>query len=98
MPLWFISLLSTTSVGEFLYEDAYFIRIKGVMIKGEWVVDIQVKAIPYFAWGCNKLHTGMNGSFKAVVRYYLAVVLNQLSERGAKGKESVLKAIKDNLE
>lgn len=98
IPLWVISLLGTSDAGEFLYSNGYTIRIKGRMVRNEWVVNVYVNAIPYFAWGCNKFHTGITGSFKAVVRYYLTLVLNQLSEYSAEGRKELLSAIKDNLE
>lgn len=98
IPLWIISLLNTTDVGEFYYNNEYKISIRGKLVDGEWVVDAHVNAIPYFAWGCNKFHTGMKGSFKSVVRYYLALVLNQLSEYGAGGRKELLSVMKDYLE
>lgn len=98
IPLWVISLLGTPGTGEFLYSNGCTVRIKGRMKVNEWVVDVYVNAIPHFAWGCNGFHTGMTGSFKSVVRYYLTLVLNQLSEYGAEGREELLSAIKDNLE
>ena len=98
IPLWIIALLGTTCVGEFSYTDKYRISIRGKFLDGEWVVDVHVNAIPYFAWGCNKFHTGMKGSFKSVVRYYLALVLNQLSEYGAEGRKELLSVMKDYLE
>lgn len=98
IPIWVILLLNTTDVGEFSYNDKYRISIKGKLVGDEWVVDVHVNAIPYFAWGCNKFHTGIKGSFKSVVRYYLALVLNQLSEYGVVGRKELLSVIKDDLE
>lgn len=98
IPLCIIALLGTTCAEEFSYTDKYGISIRGKFLDGEWVVDIYVNAIPYFAWGCNKFHTGMKGSFKSVVRYYLALILNQLSEYGAEGREELLSIMKDHLE
>ena len=97
IPLWIISLLNTTDVGEFYYNNEHKISIRGKLVDGEWVVDVHVYAI-YFAWGCNKFHTGMKGSFKSVVRYYLALVLNQLSEYGAEGRKELLSIMKNYLE
>lgn len=51
IPTWMVSLLSTTSVGEFSYNDRYKVSIKGDFVDGEWVVDVHVYALPYFAWG-----------------------------------------------
>lgn len=98
IPLWAISLLSTPGAEEFLYSNGCTVRIRGRMTGNEWVVDAYVSVIPHFAWGCNGFHTGMTGSFKSVVRHYLALVLNQLSEYGAEGREELLSAIKNNLE
>lgn len=98
IPLWIISLLNTTDVGEFSYNNEYRISIRGKLVDGEWVVDVYVYAIPYFAWGCNKFHTGMKGSFNEVVRYYLALVINQLSEHGAEGRKELFSIMKDYLE
>lgn len=97
IPLWVLSLLNT-DVEEFLYCGRYRVFIRGNRINGEWVVDIHVTAFPYFAWGCNKLRTEIRGSFKEVVRHYLMVLLNQLSERGADNKNEVLSVLKGNLE
>lgn len=98
IPLWIMPLLNTHCVEEFLYNNKYRISIKGKFSNGEWVVDVRVSAIPYFAWGCNKFHTGIRGSFKSVVRYYLMIVLNQLSEYGAEDKKELLFVMKDHLE
>ena len=98
IPLWVISLLGTSGAGEFLYSDGCTVSIKGRMTVNEWVVDVYVNAIPHFAWGCNGFHTGMTGSFKSVVGYYLALVLNQLSEYGAEGRKELLSIMKDYLE
>ena len=98
IPLWILTLLNITDVGEFYYNNGYKISIKGKLVDDEWVVDVHVNAIPYFAWGCNKFHTGMKGSFKSVVRYYLALVLNQLSDYGAEGRKELLYIMKDYLE
>lgn len=98
IPLWILTLLNITDVGEFYYNNGYKISIKGKLVDDEWVVDVHVYAIPYFVWGCNKFHTGMKGSFNLVVRYYLALVLNQLSEYGAEGRKELLSIMKDYLE
>lgn len=98
IPLWIISLLNTTDVGEFYYNNEYRISIRGKFLDGEWVVDVHVYAIPYFAWGCNKFHTGMKSSFNSVVRYYLALVINQLSEYGAEGRKELLSVMRGYLE
>lgn len=98
IPLWVILLLDTMGVGEFSYSSKYSIFIKGNFLNGEWVVDVRVDAMPYFAWGCNKAYTGIGGSFKSVVRYYLTVVLNQLSEYNAEDRTCIVSALKDNLE
>lgn len=98
IPLWVIPLLGTSDTEEFLYSDRYMVHIKGKFADNEWIVDIHVSAMPYFAWGCNKFHTSISGSFKVVVRYYLTLVLNQLSELNADGRKGILSAIKDNLE
>ena len=98
IPLWIITLLNTADVGEFLYDGKCRLSVRGRLVGGEWGVDIHVHAIPHFAWGCNKFHTGMKGSFKSVVRYYLTLVLNQLSEYGAEGRKELLSIMKGCLE
>ena len=98
IPTWVLLLLSTTDVGEFSYNDKFRISIKGKLVDGEWVVDAYVNAIPYFAWGCNKFHTGMKSSFNSVVRYYLTLVINQLSEYNAEGRKELLSIMKGYLE
>lgn len=97
IPTWMVSLLSTTSVGEFSYNDRYKVSIKGDFVDGEWVVDVHVYALPYFAWGCNKFHTKIKGSFKMVVGYYLALILNQLSEYGADGRKELIPIMRSYL-
>lgn len=98
IPIWVLLLLNTTDVGEFSYNDKFRISIRGKLVDGEWVVDVYVYAIPYFSWGCNKFHTGMEGSFNAVVRYYLALVINQLSEYSAEGRKGLLSVMRRYLE
>lgn len=99
MTLWLITLLSAISAEEFLYhDDRYKVRIKGKVVNNEWVIDVCVNAPPYFYWGCNGFHTGITGSFKTIIRYYLTLVLNQLSECNAPNREGILLTIKDNLE
>lgn len=98
IPLWIISLLGTTDVEEFSYNDKYRISIRGKLVGGEWMVDVYVNAIPYFAWGCNKFYTGMKGSFNSVVRYYLTLVINRLSEYNAEGRKELLSIMKGYLE
>lgn len=100
IPAWMISLLSINGVEEFSfsYNEEQKIFIDGKRINDEWVVNVYVVAMPYFAWGCNKLRTNMKGSAKSVIRYYLMEVLNQLSEYHAEGRDKLMQAIKDNLE
>lgn len=100
IPAWFIPLLGTDGVGEFSfsYHGEQKISIYGKRDGGEWVVNVHVSAMPYFAWGCNKFNTKMKGSAKSVVNYYLMDVLNQLSGYRAKGRDGLMRAIRDNLE
>nr|DAH96016.1 MAG TPA: hypothetical protein [Caudoviricetes sp.] len=98
IPLWIISLLGTTDVEEFSYNNGYRISIRGKLVGGEWMVDVYVNAIPYFAWGCNKFYTGMRGSFNSVVRYYLTLVINRLSEYNVEGRKELLSIMKGYLE
>lgn len=98
IPIWILSLPNVTNAGEFSYTDKYRISIRGKLVDDEWVVDVYVNTTPYFAWGCNKFHTGIKGSFKSVVRYYLALVVNQLSEYSAEGRKEILSLMKDYLE
>lgn len=100
IPLWQIALLNINGVGEFSFSycEEQTIFIDGRRVEGDWVVNIHVLAMPYFAWGCNKFKTKMNGSHKEVIRYYLTLILNQLSEHKAKGREKLLRVIKANLE
>ena len=98
IPSWMLILLNTKDVGEFSYKGLYNIYIKGMMVEGEWVVSIRVDALPYFAWGCNGLRTGLNCSFNGVIRYYIFLVINQLTEYKAEGRTELLHSIKDYLE
>lgn len=100
IPLWQISLLNLNGVGEFSFSycEEQTIFIDGKRIDGEWVISVRVLAMPYFAWGCNKYHTKMRDSHKEVVRYYLVLILNQLSENKAVGRQKLLEVIKNNLE
>ena len=98
IPLWIISLLGTTDVEEFSYNNEYRISIRGKLVGGVWMVDVYVNAIPYFAWGCNKFYTGMKGSFNSLVRYYLTLVINRLSEYNAEGRKELLSIMKGYLE
>lgn len=47
--------------------------------------------------GCNKFHTKIKGSFKMVVGYYLALILNQLSEYGADGRKELIPIMRSYL-
>ena len=98
IPLWNLSLLNTMNVGEFLYDNGCRIHIDGVLVNNEWEVNIRVNAEPYFLWGCNGLHTGIRGSFNSVVGYYLAIVVNQLSEYNAKERDGVYSVMRGYLE
>lgn len=89
IPLWITSLLGASRVEEFLYNSKYTLHLKGELVNGEWIVDIYVNALPYFAWGSNRKNTKMTGSFRNVVSYYLMVMLNQLTEYSAEGREEV---------
>lgn len=100
IPTWVISLLDINGVEEFSfsYNEEQKIFIDGKRTNGEWVVNVYVIASPYFAWGCNKLQTKMKGSAKSVVNYYIMDILNQLSEYHAKGRDKLMKVLKDNLD
>lgn len=63
--------------------DKYRISIRGKFLDGEWVVDVHVNAIPYFAWGCNGFHTGITGSYDDVISYYMGIIFEQLKRRRA---------------
>lgn len=97
IPLYMLLLLDTSDVGEFSYEGCCRIFIYGKLETTEWVVNVRVYA-KGFAWGCNKFHTGIHGSFKLVVRYYLMKVLNDLSEYGVEGKNDLLAVLRNYLE
>lgn len=97
IPLWMFPLLSISNVGEFSYNGCCKIFLEGKFDAGEWVVNIRVYARG-FAWGCNKHRTGIRGSFKSVVRYYLMRVLNDLSEYGVEGKNDLLVVLRNYLE
>ena len=99
IPLWLTPLLDASCIGEFSfqYDNEQSISIKGKLIDDEWVVDISVKATPYFSWGCNKFRTGINGLYKKVVKYYLMQVVNDLTAYGV-DSSGIIRLLKDDLD
>lgn len=95
IPLWITSLLGASRVEEFLYNSKYTLRLKGELVNGEWIVDVYVNALPYFAWGSNRKSTKITGSFRDVISYYLMIMLNQLTAYSAEGREEVFLLVKD---
>ena len=98
IPLWHLSLLGTNGVEEFSFFGNCEFFIRGRLLTGEWVIDIRVIALPYFAWGCNNYKTGMTGAFKAVVKYYIMDVLNRLSAYTSADRKELLSVLKDGLD
>lgn len=100
IPAWFIALLNINNVGEFsfTYNREPKIFMDGRFLNDEWVISFRVIAMPHFAWGVRDYPTGIAGSHKEVIRYYLGVVVNQLTEHKADGRTELLKIIRENLE
>ena len=60
-------------------------HIDGKLIDGEWVVNVRAYS-ELVIWGCNRYNT--HKRFKTeVVRYFLMLFVNQLSEYGIFAKE-----------
>lgn len=97
IPAWFMTLPST-NVGEFSYNGKYQINIYGSLINNEWVVNVYVRAFPYFAWGCNKYHTEIKGPFEEVIKYYMMLVFNQVFTYDIGDKRELFSSIREYLE
>ena len=97
IPAWFIALLNINNVGEFsfTYNGEPKIFMDGKFTDNGWVISLRVIAMPHFAWGVNGYPTGIKGSHKEVIRYYLGIVVNQLTEYKADGRTELLKIIKE---
>lgn len=96
IPTWQIALLHINEVGHFsfTYNEEQKIFIDGNLINDEWVINIRVDALPYFIWGCNNYHTKISGRYTEVIRYYLYLVYNQLSEYEVPSRDKLLEFIK----
>lgn len=95
-PAW--TFLGTANTGEFSYSGRYRIKIRGHIEKGEWVLDIRVNVMPYFAWGSNSFKSGMRCPFNYVVRYFLMEIFNEVSEYTAEGRDEIFSIIRHGLE
>lgn len=69
-------------------------HIDGKLIGGEWIVNVRVYS-ELVIWGCNRYNTHKR-SKKEVIRYFLMLFINQLSEYGISAKE-LLNLMKDVL-
>lgn len=94
---WQISLLNSSGVEEFSfsYNGVQKIFLDGKKLDGEWIIRMRVHCPNYFAWGVSRHRTKFTGVSSEVIRYYLAVVMNQMSEYGVtKGRADILRIIK----
>lgn len=62
-------------------------HIDGKLVNGEWIVNVKIHAESVI-WGCNRYNTH-KCSKKEVIRYFLMVFINQLSEYGISAKELI---------
>lgn len=69
-------------------------HIDGKLIDGEWIVNVIVYS-ELVIWGCNKYNTH-KCSKKEVIRYFLMLFINQLSEHGVSAND-LLNIMKDDL-
>lgn len=69
-------------------------HIDGKLINGEWIVNVRVYS-ELVIWGCNRYNTHKRSKTK-VIRYFLMLFINQLSECGLHAKE-LLKLMKNVL-
>ena len=69
-------------------------HIYGKLINGEWVVNVRVYS-ELVIWGCNRYNTHKRSKTE-VIRYFLMLFINHLSECGISVKE-LLKAMKNVL-
>lgn len=60
-------------------------HIDGKLIDGEWVVNVRVYS-ELVIWGCNRYNTHKRSKTE-VIRYFLMLFINQLSEYGISVKE-----------
>lgn len=100
IPVWQTSLLCTSFVEEFSFSYLGTVKVfmDGKRSKGEWLLTIRVDSLPYFAWGCKHHHTKLKGESEEVIRYYMAVVLNQMGEYGVPHREDILDLLKGDLQ
>lgn len=97
IPAWFM-ILPGTNAGEFSYKGKYQVTICGNFVCNEWVVNVSVRAFPYFAWGCNGYHTGIKGPFNEVIKHYMMIAFNQVSIYSMENKKELFSSIKGYLE
>lgn len=69
-------------------------HIDGKLINGEWIVNVRVYS-ELVIWGCNRYNTHKRSKTE-VIRYFLMLFINQLSECGLYAKE-LLKLMKNVL-
>lgn len=80
-----ILLSENTEEFSFDHQGKQKFHIYGKLINGEWVVNAKVYSESVI-WGCNRYNTHKS-SKKEVIRYFLMVFINQLSEYGISAKE-----------
>lgn len=71
-------LSGNTEEFSFKYEGSQKFYISGKFVDGEWVVNVSVYS-SMIIWGCNDYHTRLTSKSK-VIRYFLMLFINQLSE------------------
>lgn len=78
----------------FNYNDKQKFHIDGKLIDGEWIVNVRVYS-ELVIWGCNRYNTHKHSKTE-VIRYFLMIFINQLSEYGKSAKE-LLNIMKNDL-
>ena len=82
-------ILLSENAGEFSFnhhgkQEFY---IYGKLIDGEWIVNVRVNS-ELVIWGCNGYNTHKRSKTE-VIRYFLMLFINQISEYGISAKELV---------
>lgn len=82
-------ILLSENAGEFSFnhhgkQEFY---IYGKLIDGEWIVNVRVHS-ELVIWGCNRYNTHKRSKTE-VIRYFLMLFINQVSEYGISAKELV---------
>lgn len=82
-----VIILFDESAEEFSFNHCgkHEFHIDGKLIDGEWIVNVRVYS-ELVTWGCNRYNTHKRSKTE-VIRYFLMLFINQLSEYGIYAKE-----------